>query len=64
MSLFKRKTEPTPASPSTLDQCAADYRSGRANRQQADNGDANARAGASEAAASRTTDNTRRGWRS
>lgn len=52
MSLFKRKTEP---SPSTLDQCAADYRAGHANRQQANNSDANARANASEAAASRTS---------
>lgn len=54
---FKRKPEPAP---STLDQCADDYANARANRQQADSGDANARAAAAEAAATRTE----RGWRS
>lgn len=63
---FGFKRQPNPAPSSTLADCAADYAAAAAHRRDllSNRDDANVRANASEAAASRTTDNTRRGWRS
>lgn len=61
---FKRQPS-TPAPSSTLAACAADYQANRHKRDRDSNrDDANVRAAASEAAASRTVDSNRRGRRS